>query len=1284
MSATKLISLLSFHALKFLTGVAMIVLSNIASAQSCLFTITHSNTDDHCLYAVEDVVWRNTTKVSVTSNSLQTNSITNNWDAGAYSVNEVKNNGWATTDINTIPNEERIFGLSDYPATPGAPSFSRVKFGFYLGSGATPVFGVVESGTWRVSATTNYTTGDIFKIKVEKNVVKYYRNSTLVYQSNTTPTLPLVSDVVLKSASTVAKIENVKVYNGSSGSFTTIASSPGVGATYQWYLGGLPISGATGTTYSNTALTSGNVLTCVITTGTGSACPATVTSNSIRFQIESVTSFGNYNVLNDPKEYACFGAFEEAVFTSLNKVETTNNDLKRTGGTSSWDAGAFSVNSIKNYGYVEALASEKTTTRFFGISSSNSGDAFGSVQFAFYLRNDGTLEIYESASLKIGLGSYYPSDLLRIGIDNNLVKYYVNGTLKYISSVTPSTTMYADIAFESVNSILNDVYIFNGTTGTFLTRAVPAGTTPTYQWKWNGTNVPGAVSSSYINTSMADGDIVTCEINSGLTGCSAVTASNVDISSITFNGTAYITTTPSVVACSETQENVTFTDISNATVSGNTIEKFQGGDGSWNAGATSLNQIADNGYAQVTVNRSNTSMVFGLSSYSSATTHSSSSNSTILYGINFRSDSQYEVWELVGSTYTIRNNFGNFNSGDQFKIKIDNGVVRYYLNAASTPFYSSPMNATSFLPMVVDVSLNTLNNPVSAKLENIIISNGSSGVFQAITTNAGTSPSYQWKIDGSNVGTNISSYSNSALTAGNNVTCFITPDIAGCSTTGYLSNAIVVNIIGGASSPTTTWTGTTSNAWDNSANWSNGVPKGYYKVIIPSGTPNSPAVNLSSCGVYDLTINAGASASITGTNNLFVFNKWNNLGNFSANTSTVNFNTCTNNKNTIISTALETFNNVSIANANGVDVTGEHHIKGQMAMTSGIVGYTGTTDIIAFDDNATVTGASNNSYVSGAVRKIGNDAFTFPIGKNTLYRPLYISAPASTTDFFTSEYFIGNAKILPAYGTAIDPAFWTVSGCEYWTLARSGGSTVNVKLSWALATNCANPPYITDVNDLRVSYWNGALWANAGSGGTTGDANNGTIISSSAAANYTAFTLASVTSDNPLPIELFDFKVQAVSTGIKLNWATLSEFNSDRFEIERSNAGLVFTSIDKVPAFGNSLSRHDYEYIDRAPYAGKNYYRLKLIDIDGSYKYSSLAFIDSKIETAPSIFPNPVKRGEKLHVVMFSEEATIFDLSRRPVARVQPNDEFIDTTNLPPGVYLLSFHGGLFKRFVVY
>lgn len=59
---------------------------------------------------------------------------------------------------------------------------------------------------------------------------------------------------------------------------------------------------------------------------------------------------------------------------------------------------------------------------------------------------------------------------------------------------------------------------------------------------------------------------------------------------------------------------------------------------------------------------------------------------------------------------------------------------------------------------------------------------------------------------------------------------------------------------------------------------------------------------------------------------------------------------------------------------------------------------------LRFEDNATQTGASLNSHVIGVVEKIGNDAFTFPIGTSTSYNPVSISAPASISDAYSATY----------------------------------------------------------------------------------------------------------------------------------------------------------------------------------------------------------------------------------------------------------------------------------------
>ena len=632
----------------------------------------------------------------------------------------------------------------------------------------------------------------------------------------------------------------------------------------------------------------------------------------------------------------------------------------------------------------------------------------------------------------------------------------------------------------------------------------------------------------------------------------------------------------------------------------------------------------NNGAARFTATQTNTDRYIGISSNATAATHASADRNTIQFAIQLAGNGQYYIHE----SGVYRNVTGGYSSGDQFKIRVDNNIVRYYRNsgAGDVLLYNSAVSTTGLLPLVVDVSLSTRNS-VSASIDNVRVSASSTGVFQAVTANAGTSPTYQWEVNGVAAGTNAATFSVSSVSSGDVVKCFITPDIAGCSAYGFLSNSVIVSLVGGTSSPTTTWTGSTSALWNVSTNWSNGVPQGYVKAVIPSGTPNSPQVNVTTASVYDITINAGATLSIASSNVLNVFNKWNNQGTFTANTSTVNLKTCTNNKNTVITNATEMFYVLAMDNTNGADVTGEHHIASQLTFTNGVISYTAPTALIVFDDNALASGASDISHVAGKVKKTGNDAFTFPIGKGSLYRKLSISAPAVVAESFTAEYF----KASPlSYGAPVDPTLWTISGCEYWHLDRIGTSAVDVALSWNQATNCSPPTVITHLPDLRATLWNGTQWINAGNGGTTGDVNNGTVRTASPVSTFnTGFTLASASSRNPLPLTLTSFEALMVPVGVALSWKTDSEFNADKFVVQRSDASLRFLDIATVPAIGESKSVNQYSATDRLPFDGNNYYRLKMVDLDGTFSYSNIAIAQIQSEDELTIYRKSGETGRR-------------------------------------------------------
>jgi hypothetical protein len=279
-----------------------------------------------------------------------------------------------------------------------------------------------------------------------------------------------------------------------------------------------------------------------------------------------------------------------------------------------------------------------------------------------------------------------------------------------------------------------------------------------------------------------------------------------------------------------------------------------------------------------------------------------------------------------------------------------------------------------------------------------------------------------------------------------------------------------------------------------------------------------------------------------------------------------------------------------------------------------------TANPVTFLDNATVTTVSNSSFVSGPVNKIGDDAFTFPVGKSTFYRPVSMSAPAVVTDRFTGEYFLTDPN--PTYSvTSKDASINHLSRCEYWTLDRTvGTSNVSVTLSWN-TTSCG----VNNLPQLLVAGWDGTVWRDEGNGGTTGTAAAGTVVSATVVTTFGPFTLGSSSANNPLPIELISFKARVNGNAVDLTWSTATEINSDYFVVERTMEGEKFDAVGTIRGAGDSYATLHYNAKDLQPYNGTSYYRLKQVDYDGQSTYSKLEAV-SFMRTEQfnfTLYPNP-------------------------------------------------------------
>jgi hypothetical protein len=330
-----------------------------------------------------------------------------------------------------------------------------------------------------------------------------------------------------------------------------------------------------------------------------------------------------------------------------------------------------------------------------------------------------------------------------------------------------------------------------------------------------------------------------------------------------------------------------------------------------------------------------------------------------------------------------------------------------------------------------------------------------------------------------------------------------------------------------------------------------------------------------------------------------------------------------------------------------------------------------SSNYIQFLDNSTVdpSNISNNSFVHGPVRKVGDDFFGFPVGKGNVYKPCAVSNPALVTDVFTAEYFDANSNPLYPHSSRVS-SLNNISTCDYWTVDRTNGSSnVEVWLSWS-PPSCNG---MTNLSEVVIARWDATLqeWQDHGQDNVNGDVNEGYMSTLGPVTTFSPFALASLTPNNPLPVELLSFDaILNDDLTVTISWSTASENNSDKFILERSADGLKFEVFGELDAAGFSNFPLDYLYIDERPFNGVSYYRLKQLDLDGQLNIGPTKniFLESEI----SIFPNPIRSGNELFSRGNYDSFSISTISGKSVTSgVKINDLPI---NVSSGIYLITFY----------
>ncbi|MBV4355835.1 hypothetical protein [Pinibacter aurantiacus] len=162
-----------------------------------------------------------------------------------------------------------------------------------------------------------------------------------------------------------------------------------------------------------------------------------------------------------------------------------------------------------------------------------------------------------------------------------------------------------------------------------------------------------------------------------------------------------------------------------------------------------------------------------------------------------------------------------------------------------------------------------------------------------------------------------------------------------------------------------------------------------------------------------------------------------------------------------------------------------------------------------------------------------------------------------------------------------------------------------------------------------------------------------------------------------LPLDLLSFTVKENKNSVQLLWVTSNEVQTDRFNIERSGNGRDYITVGTLKSKNIPTTTTHYSFEDNLPLEGNNYYRLKCIDIDANYSFSTVQTINVKQSNKMITTVSDSQVRVRFSGSVLSGQLRLVDMQGRILKQVPIQKDQLQVTfngsGLSPGHYVVQF-----------